>query len=173
LTPPGVRIDSGDAGDGSLELVRQTGGGASECDDLIADRVGGGVYVVSERISGRLRRRSSGLCLSLLSQPFPGERRQQLVYLWRFRGLLRGESTTRRRHRQDYRRWQDRRGPPGEPYDLFALIHRMPSLSACTRIDPPIRYLLSHPDKDLVFSKGQHCTGTRTSQMHDHAGAVL
>jgi hypothetical protein len=49
----------------------------------------------------------------------------------------------------------------------------MPSLPTCTLLDPPIRHLLSYPDKDLVFSKGQHRAGTRTFQMHDHAGAVL
>src|SRR5262245_33196422 len=33
--------------------------------------------------------------------------------------------------------------------------------------------LLSHSDKDLVFSEGQHRAATRPLQVHDHAGAVL
>ena len=38
---------------------------------------------------------------------------------------------------------------------------------------PAPRRLLSHPNYDLVFSEGQHRAGTRTLQMHDHAGAVF
>jgi hypothetical protein len=33
--------------------------------------------------------------------------------------------------------------------------------------------LLTHANKDLVFSEGQHCAPTRALQVHDRAGAVL
>src|SRR5215813_4496551 len=33
--------------------------------------------------------------------------------------------------------------------------------------------LLSHPDKDLVFSEGQHCAAARSLHVHDHAGVIL
>ena len=76
LAPAGVRVDRGDAGGGSLELVGQTRDGASERNDLIVDRLGTGIYVVLERARGRLRRRGSGgLCHALLVQPLLGERR--------------------------------------------------------------------------------------------------
>ncbi len=89
LAPPGVRVDRGDAGGGSLELVGQIRDGAGERNDLLVDRAGTGIYVVLERIVGLLRRRSSGLCHALLFQPLLGEQRQQLVGLWRQRPVSR------------------------------------------------------------------------------------
>src|SRR5262249_27895610 len=74
---------------------------------------------------------------------------------------------------KNYGAKRDRGHAPGDPKNPFALIHRMPSLPACTRCDPPIRSLRSHPDKDLVFSKGQHRAATRSLQVQDHTGTVL
>ena len=123
LALPGARVDRGDAGGGSLELVGQIRDGAGERNDLIVDRAGSGIYVVLERIAGLRRRRSSGICRALLAQPLFGEQRQQLVGLWRQRRvparrcrvrcrILRRKGAGHRRRREHHCGQADRCDPP-------------------------------------------------------------
>ena len=103
MTPPGVRVDRGDASDGSAKLVGEVRDRPGECHDLIVDRADTGGYIIDRAVGFLCRRSRSGCCDALLFQPLLGERRRQLVDLRRCRGLLLGESAAQRRHRQDYR----------------------------------------------------------------------